>query len=167
MSTTMFEKLIATNTNFDVAAARAEIERIADIPFHSFIDDTDALAVALYADDVARCSDYLDNPPSDAVHQAAVIARDLHLCEALRNAAIEMDYFSKVLPQLLAIASICHDNAARLAPVFVRFYNMDQEHKIGPHLCDVMEQCLHQLVEQDHFLILALDRGQIYERFFV
>lgn len=147
---------ITDKNNPVVTAIEAEIQRITAIDLHTFITNHDALAVALYADDIDTCTELMDNAPTDIIASAACMAKGLQDDLWFIEENIKMGFFSEMAEKLLEIAETCYDYGARLSRVLFFFCCKAVEHNIDLEVCNSMRAFLRKFMEKYHYIDLPL-----------
>lgn len=148
-----------------VAATTAEkAQRIAAIRYDSFIQDSDALTVALYASHPSACAELLNLPSDDPRKLAAETAKDLHFNPSHIPHLASTGYFNDQLRALLCIARNDPDHGSKLIQVFLTMLQHQDEHQLDGHLVGDIQRFLamkdftegYLLIEQtdDEYIIM-------------
>ena len=144
-----------------------EIKRIAGIPFHHFVHDSDELTVALYAGDIAETAFCMNFPEESIERVAAEKAKRFYLDSNSVIVAANAKYFEAHLKGLLKLAKSDPDYGAKLAQVFCCFVEYHGMHNLSRALVEKMEEFIESKGAKDGFIIYGQDKGDIYETFYV
>lgn len=136
------------------ATIEAEVQRIAAIRFDSFIEDIDALTVALYASHPSACAELLKLPSEDSRKLAAEIAKGLHFNPGRIPHLANTGYFNDQLRTLLCIAREDPDHGSKLVQVFLTMLEHQEEHLLDRSLVEELQVYLVLKDRSDGFLLL-------------
>lgn len=151
----------------DVEAKRKEIDRIANICFHHFIQDTDMLAVALYAGNIFEAVCCVHSAPGSVPQMAAEKAKEFHFNMDKIQKAARSGYFEKNIEKLLELGESNADYGAKLVQVFWCFLDHIQEHRLSKALVKKMNDFIMTQGWMHGFIIKYQLNNEIHERFFV
>ncbi len=142
---------ISINT---VAPIEAEALRIAAIRYDSFIEDIDALTVALYASYPSACAELLKLPSQDLRKLAAETAKGLHFNPCCIPHLAGTGYFNEQLRTLLRIARENPDYGSKLTQVFLTMLEHQDEHQLDNNLVVEIQRFLVMKDYSDGFLLI-------------
>ena len=148
-------------TNKTLAPIESEALRIADIRYDSFIEDIDALTVALYASHPSACAELLDLPPEDLRKLAAETAKGLHFNPCCIPHLASTGYFNEQLRSLLRIARDNSDHGSKLVQVFLTMLEHAEEHLLDCSLVEDLQVFLVLKDRSDGFLLLEQTDDEI------
>ena len=150
----MKNRKTATTTYAVNKTVENEANRIAAIDYDSFIEDQDALCVALYASHPFACAKLLRLPQSAPRRCAAETAKALHFNPARIPGLAAEGYFEHQLRTLLEIARKNHDHGAKLVQVFVCMLEHQQEHLLSVAMTTELEKFIVMRGLRDGFLLV-------------
>lgn len=160
ISTPIHDALGITNNAF--ATIEAEALRIAAIRYDSFIEDIDALTVALYASHPSACAELLNLPPEDLRKLAADTAKGLHCNPCCIPHLASTGYFNDQLRTLLHIARENSDYGSKLVQIFLTMLEHQEEHQLDEHLVDELQHFLTLKDFSDGFVLFEQTDDEIF-----
>lgn len=132
-----------------------EALRIAALRFDSFINDIDALTVALYASHPSAYAKLLDLPSEDLRKLAAETAKGLHFNPCCIPHLASTGYFNDQLRTLLRIARENSDHGSKLVQVFLPMLEHQDEHQLDANLVGELQKFLAIKDYVDGFVLFA------------
>ena len=159
ISTPIHDALGITNNAFALIEAKAL--SIAAIRYDSFIEDIDALTVALYASHSSTYVELLNLPSDDLRKLAADTAKGLYCNPCCIPHLANTGYFNDQLRTLQRIARENSDHGSKLVQVFLTMLEHAEELLLD---CSLVEDLQVFLVLKDHsdgFLLLEQTDDEI------
>ena len=151
----------------DLDVRRKEIDRIASILFHQFINDVDMLTVALYAGHIDETVYCLHLTPGSVPQIAAEKAKAFHFDMDMIQEAAWRGYFEKNIQKLLELGKSNSDHGAKLIQVFCCFLEHAREHHLSKSIIRQMKEFIQDQGRRNGFVIKKQANGEIHETFFV
>lgn len=136
-------------------SVEAEVCRIAQIDFASFLTDVDLLTLVLYCSHPSVYAQYLDLPNGDYRNVAAEKANNLSTGQISQLAS--EDFFNRFLRQLLDIGRYNSDWGAKLVPVFACLLEHQKEYCLDDALVDDVQMFLTKRDFVDGYTIISQD----------
>lgn len=127
--------------------------RISQIDFASFLTDTDALALALFASDLSLSAPYAHLPDTDWRKQAAEKATRLRDPIYLSR-QLHAGFFLYTLYRLVEIGNANSDHGAKLVPVFAYMLENKAKYCLGSTLVNQIQRLFAKRGFVDGYLMI-------------